>query len=84
MVNNMKDKILEWVNFFVGVVFVLLIYFFRNNIFNVLAVASIGASIYGLIYSAPFETAQALDSAVWRCVSYLYGINLPLYNKTAV
>ena len=45
----MKDKILEWVNFFVGVVFVLLIYFFRNNIFNVLAVASIGASIYGLI-----------------------------------
>ncbi len=45
----MKDKILEWINFFVGVVFVLLIYVFRNNLFNVVAVASIGALVYGAI-----------------------------------
>lgn len=45
----MKNKILEWVSFFTGLFFVIMIYVFRNNLFNVFAIASVGALVYGVM-----------------------------------
>ena len=47
MGDNMKEKIMDWISFFVGLIFVLLIYFFREDLFKVFAVVSIGSIVYG-------------------------------------